>query len=100
MVNIGEKIKEQLLIKKMSVADFAKKINTDRNNAYHIFKRKSIDTELLFKVSVILNFDFFQYYLPLADNKRTENDDFTMPDREWFTKQFKVLNKKIDQISK
>ena len=100
MVNIGEKIKEQLLIKKMSVADFAKKINTDRNNAYNIFKRRSIDTELLFKVSVTLNFDFFQYYLPLSDNKRIETDDFTMPDREWFAKQFKGINKKLNQISK
>ena len=100
MVNIGEKIKEQLVIKKMSVADFAKKINTDRNNAYHIFKRRSIDTELLFKVSVTLNFDFFQYYQPLPENKRTATDDFSMPDREWFTKQFKGINKKLNQISR
>jgi transcriptional regulator with XRE-family HTH domain len=98
MVNIGEKIKEQLIVKKMSVADFAKKINTDRNNAYHIFKRKSIDTELLFKISVILNFDFFKFYQPLPDNKRMEYEDFTMPDRVWFTKQFKLVQKKIDKL--
>ncbi len=98
MFNIGEKIREQLLIRKMSVAEFARLINADRNNAYHIFKRKSIDTELLFKISVILNYDFFQHFQPLSEFGRGVIDDFSMPDREWFSKQFDLVFEKLDQI--
>ncbi len=101
MVHIGKKIKQQLTIKKISVADFALKINTTRNNVYNIFVRQSIDSELLFKICIILNHDFFQYYKPFGDTVLgDENDYFNMPDRDWFSKQFKALNKKIDQLQK
>ena len=101
MVHIGKKIKQQLLLKKISVADFALKINTTRNNVYNIFARQSIDSELLFKISIILNHDFFQYYKPVGEAiSGDENDYFSMPDRDWFAKQFKALNKKIDQLQK
>ncbi len=99
MVHIGKKIKQQLSLKKMSVPDFAAKINTTRNNVYNIFLRQSIDTELLYKICIILNHDFFQYYRPAAElTQGNEKDDFTIPDREWFIKQFKIVNKKIDQL--
>jgi DNA-binding Xre family transcriptional regulator len=101
MVHIGKKIKQQLSIKKMSVPDFAAKINTTRNNVYNIFVRQSIDTELLYKICIILNHDFFQYYKPMGEvSPSEERDDFTMPDREWFTKHFKTLNSKIDKLKK
>jgi transcriptional regulator with XRE-family HTH domain len=99
MVHIGKKIKQQLTIKKISVQAFALKINTTRNNVYNIFERQSIDTELLYKICIILNHDFFQYYKPMGEVTPSEgSDDFTMPDREWFVKQFKAVNKKIDQL--
>jgi hypothetical protein len=101
MVHIGKKIKLQLSIKKISVPDFAIKINTTRNNVYNIFLRQSIDTELLYKICVILNHDFFQYYKPISGVEQIgERDDFTMPDREWFIKQFKALNNKVDKLKK
>jgi transcriptional regulator with XRE-family HTH domain len=101
MVHIGKKIKSQLTVRKISVLDFAKKINTNRNNVYNIFTRQSIDTELLYKICIILNHDFFQYYKPMGEvTPSEERDDFTMPDREWFTKHFKTLNSKIDKLKK
>jgi hypothetical protein len=33
--------------KRIPVNEFAKKINTNRNNVYHIFRRETIDTGLL-----------------------------------------------------
>lgn len=39
-----------------------KKINTTKQNVYTIFKRQSIDTALLQKISEVLNFDFFKLY--------------------------------------
>ena len=44
-------------------------INRDRQVIYDIFKRESIDTELLQQISKVLNHDFFSYYsgdLPLV----------------------------------
>ena len=39
----------------------------------------------------------FHYYKPIGGLEIIEeNDDFTMPDREWFTKQFQVLNSKVE----
>ena len=62
MVNIGEIIKEELRKQERSVAWFARKLYCDRSNVYDIFKRKSIDTDLLLRISIILNRDFFKLY--------------------------------------
>lgn len=61
-IHIGKKIKEELYQQKISVSVFAKKINRSRNVVYDIFERESIDTDLLNKISKILNCDFFSVY--------------------------------------
>jgi transcriptional regulator with XRE-family HTH domain len=66
MVHIGEKIKEIFDSKGLSVSEFGRRINMSRENIYGIFRRKTIDTGLLVKISSILEHDFFQYYTPLA----------------------------------
>lgn len=38
---------------------FARKIGCDRSTVYRIFQKNSIDTQLLKRISVILNHDFF-----------------------------------------
>ena len=45
-----------------TVAWFARKLNCNRQNVYDIFKRTTIDTELLMRISVILQMDFFKVY--------------------------------------
>lgn len=62
MVNIGAIIKRELLLQERSVAWFAKKLCCERANIYRIFNKQSLDTELLLRISLILNHDFFQYY--------------------------------------
>lgn len=42
-----------------SVAWLATQMNYERANVYNIFRRKSIDTELLRKLSVLLKYNFF-----------------------------------------
>ncbi len=49
-VNIGVEIKAVLHTKGMSISEFARRIGTSRENAYSIFNRTSIDTELLLKI--------------------------------------------------
>lgn len=61
MVHIGQKIEELVRVKRFPIVEFARMINTTRNNVYNIFSRESIDTELLRKICKILEFDFFQY---------------------------------------
>jgi hypothetical protein len=54
-----------------SVAYFAQQIQKDRTIAYNIFKRKIIDTSLLYDISMALNTDFFQYFSDcLAENNK------------------------------
>lgn len=62
MIHIGELIEEELHRQERSVTWFANKLYCDRSNVYKIFKKQSIDTELLLRISVILNCDFFKYY--------------------------------------
>lgn len=47
----------------MGPTELGKLINTSKQNVYGIYKRKSVDTEMLRKLSKALNCDFFQYYL-------------------------------------
>ena len=54
----------------MTISDFADKIHVHRTNVNNIFKRKSINSELLFEISKVLNYDFYnEVYL----NKETDN---------------------------
>ena len=56
--HIGSMIKQKVVEKSMTIKEFSDKINCDRTTVYDIFKRKSIDTEKLIKISQVLNFDF------------------------------------------
>ena len=62
MIHIGKLIEEELRRQERTVSWFARKLFCDRTNVYDIFQRKSIDTELLLRISRILDYDFFQHY--------------------------------------
>ena len=62
MVHIGHLIEEELRKQERSVTWFANKLYCDRTNVYSIFKRESIDTALLLRISNILKHNFFIYY--------------------------------------
>ena len=57
-IHIGSVIKQKVLESAMSIQEFSDKINCDRTTVYDIFKRKSLDTERLIKISQVLDFDF------------------------------------------
>lgn len=61
-VHIGKKIKDVWKKSRLKGTEFASLINRDRQVIYDIFKRESIDTELLKQISTVLNHDFFSYY--------------------------------------
>lgn len=60
MLHIGRKIEEELRCQERTVAWFARKLYCNRQNVYDIFKRESIDTSLLRRISAILGHDFFK----------------------------------------
>ena len=62
MVHIGKLIEKELRRQERSVTWFANKLCYERTNVYSIFKRQSIDTELLVRISRILNHNFLNYY--------------------------------------
>ncbi len=71
-VHIGNLIKEYLANepKAHTVTWFAKRLNCHRVNVYDIFRRSTIDTALLWRISTILNHNFF---LDMADDFQKAN---------------------------
>ena len=61
-IHIGEIIKHVMKEQGRSPSWLAKQLGCERANVYDIYKRQYIDTHLLQKVSIILNYDFFQVY--------------------------------------
>lgn len=61
-LHIGKIIRQHLEEKGMTKSEFSRRIETSPQNIYGIFRRKSIDTDLLRKISIVLEFDFFTYY--------------------------------------
>jgi len=69
-IHIGSIIRKILTEKSMTIAEFACKIHRERTTVYDIFERKSIDVDLLIKISKVLNYDFIhEVYFP--QNKPT-----------------------------
>jgi hypothetical protein len=66
-IHIGGKIKQVFDKKGMTISEFGRRINKSRENVYDIFKRETIDTELLLTIGKALEHDFFQYYTPLKN---------------------------------
>lgn len=64
---IGKLIEEELRNQDRSVVWLADKLNCNRTNVYKIFRRPSIDTELLLRISNILKRNFFDSYTDRLD---------------------------------
>ena len=62
---IGELIRSEVYKQGLTIKSFAEKIPCQRKNAYDIFKKDSLHTELLKRISKILKHNFFQ---DLADS--------------------------------
>lgn len=59
-IHIGKEIQKILREQERSVSWFARKLHCNRSNIYKIFSKKALDTELLLRISKILNFNFFK----------------------------------------
>jgi transcriptional regulator with XRE-family HTH domain len=74
-INIGRKIKEVFDSKEMKLSDFAQQLGMVRQNVYRVFDRKDMDTELLRRISRILDHDFFQYFVSACSESKPEEKE-------------------------
>lgn len=69
-IHIGSIIRSKLEESPLSIAEFAERISRTRPTVYDIFNRKSIDTDLLVRISEVLDYDFLrEVYLQEAQEK-------------------------------
>ena len=61
-LHIGNVIRNELMRQGRTANWLAQKLCCDRTNVYKLFNRTTIDTELLLRVSRILDYDFFRLY--------------------------------------
>lgn len=68
-IHIGHHIKEVFDRQGRRATWFASELNCNRANVYNIFNRENIDVEMLIKISLVLQHNFFQDIATLLDGK-------------------------------
>jgi plasmid maintenance system antidote protein VapI len=61
-MNIGRSIREVMKKRGMSATRLAREIPCERTNVYNIFGRKDISTKLLWRISEVLDHNFFEEF--------------------------------------
>lgn len=68
-MHIGKLIREQIEKQGITVVWFSEQLSCSRTNIYKIFEKSSIDTSLLVRISIILQYNFFNVYSDELDEK-------------------------------
>lgn len=63
MIHIGSIIEQEMRRQGHTATWFAQELYCNRQNVYNIFKRKSIDTDLLMRISLVLHCNFFERFV-------------------------------------
>jgi len=69
-MHIGQLIKQELEAQGRTVVWFARNMSYSRTNIYKIFERSSIDTDVLMRISALLEVDFFKVYSEYLKSKK------------------------------
>ncbi|MFN3405919.1 MAG: hypothetical protein ACK40G_17625 [Cytophagaceae bacterium] len=91
MIHLGKEIEKRVKELNYPVKELAKQLNTSRNNIYNIYSRESIDTALLVKISEVLKYDFFQFFIDQTKYTSEVED---------LKKQIELLKKEIEYLKK
>lgn len=78
MIDIGQCIHDVVLHHQCNITRLAAELGCDRKSVYRLFDKTSIDTNLLMRLSLILQYDFFDAYhseLLCQLHKKGKNDD-------------------------
>jgi predicted transcriptional regulator len=66
-VHIGKCIKKRLKERNISISDFSGLLHTDKSNVYRLFQKKDINTEMLIRISNLLNYNFFAEFIDINE---------------------------------
>lgn len=72
-IHIGQLIKERFDASGMTISSFAEAIHKTRTTIYDIFKRQSIDMELLMLISDVLDYDFIERIYMMRKDQTDES---------------------------
>ena len=72
--HIGHLIKEELARQGRSTLWLSKQIGCTRQNMYYLLNRGFIYTDLLLKISDVLDRDFFKYYSDYLKTRKLSKD--------------------------
>jgi predicted transcriptional regulator len=77
-LDIGKLVLQKLKEKERSIAWLAKKIPCDRSNLYKMLQKLHIPNNMLWRISKILDYDFFKHYSTdlQEDNKNINNETY------------------------
>lgn len=78
-IHIGSIIKKKVEEKKLSIAEFAKKIYCDRTTVYDLFKRSNIDIERLIRISKVLEYNFIEEVYLSKEEIKSESQETEDP---------------------
>lgn len=96
VVNIGKKIKERAKELRIGPTELARRIDTSKQNIHGIYKRVSINTELLYKLCLALEFDFFKYY---SKGEKKKFEDRRIEEKvKALTEEVQLLQKDLKEV--
>lgn len=72
MVHIGQCIRLKVEEQGKTTVWLARELGCHRTNIYNIYDKMTIDTGVLFRISKILDFDFFSLY---SEDMKTKSND-------------------------
>ncbi len=106
--NIGYLIRNRSEQVGISKSELARRISCSPQNIYDVFARESIDTTMLLRISVVLQYNFFTSFFQFAEKgiresrKKTENfeNDLSLLDQTKLTEkdELKYLKMRISYL--
>ncbi|MBQ8958023.1 MAG: XRE family transcriptional regulator [Bacteroidales bacterium] len=72
-VHIGKEIKKKVEERKKTVVGLSRELGCHRTNVYRIFESPTVDSGILSRLSVILDYDFFSLYSEDIRSKINQN---------------------------
>jgi DNA-binding Xre family transcriptional regulator len=100
-VHIGEAIEQKLKEKNISKQEFADKLGIPQQNLHRIFKKSSIDTDKLYTICQILDYNFFDDFSN-RDESIMAGEQYSkiVKQHKTLLAETKTIKKKLDELQK
>lgn len=78
IIHIGQEIEARINQLNISASEFARRIDTSKQNVNRILKKESIDTAILQRYCEVLDYNFFALYCPALYTQLTQTGDHSV----------------------